>query len=243
VPKVSRWLAALLVTPALWAQSTETAPRTWEIPALAYGPNFWSTVAITNHSAGKANLRMDVYRETGELLKSEPSLELNPGEMRNIRIEGPSGVEESCWAHLTGPPEVDLDVSGAVEFLRGNAIESYERPPKIPSARDAWVSRASDISNKQVYFLNLAPNATTLTFCSTNRREQRTCARETVHTARFLVKPNQAVAVQVHKLREKFFILEPSSRARAIVLLFSNAPGNRKVFSSKSSVDFGDEIH
>ena len=237
---LSRLLAVAVLAPALWAQLPANASRTWEIPALAYGPSMWSIVRLTNRAAIPRSLRLEVYRENGDRLPIGGALDLAAGEMRDIRIDSPNGDEESCWAkvsELSEDPAVEVDAS--VEILKGNAIESYPRKAKDPSANDVWVSRAAEVEGKQVYFLNVFNRPTTLEFCTTNRREQRSCqAPGRNAAARFRVNPNQAIAVQVKKLRQRYFIAESTVPGRAILLLFTDGPGSKRVFSSESSIEF-----
>jgi hypothetical protein len=102
-----------------------------------------------------------------------------------------------------------------------------------------WVSRAAAVEGKQLYFLNVFDRPTTLEFCATNQREQRTCqAQGRSAAARFRVNPNQAIAVQVKKLRQRYFIAESTVPGKAILLLFTDGPGSKRVFSSESSIEF-----
>jgi hypothetical protein len=240
VVMLSRLLAVAVLAPALLAQSSVSASRTWEIPALAYGPSMWSIVRVTNRAATPRSLRLEVYRENGDLLPIAGALDLAPREMREIRIDSPAGEEESCWAKVMElSDDAAVEVEASVEILKGNAIESFPRRAKDPSANDVWVTRATDVEGKQVYFLNVFDRPTTLEFCATNRKEQRTCqAQGRIAAARFRVKPNQAIAVQVKKLRQRYFIAESTVPGRAILLLFTDGPGSKRVFSSESSVEF-----
>ena len=237
---LSRLLAVAVLAPALWAQSPVNASRTWDIPALAYGPNMWSILRLTNRAATPRTLRLEVYRENGDRLPIAGRLDLVAGEMRDIRIDSPTGDEESCWAKVTELSEdAAVEVEASVEMLKGNAIESYPRKAKNPSANDVWVTRAAEVEGKQVYFLNVFNWPTTLEFCATNQREQRTCqAPGRTAAARFRVNPNQAVAVQVKKLRQRYFIAQYTVPGRAILLLFTDGPGSKRVFSSESFIEF-----
>ena len=237
---LSRLLTVAVLTPALWAQSPASESRIWEIPALAYGPNIWSVLRLANRSDTPRSVRLEVYREDGNRVPIAAGVDLAPREMREIRIDSPNGVEESCWAKVTElSEEAAVDVDASVEMLKGNAIESYPRKAKSPSANDVWVSRAADVEGKQLYFLNVFDRPTTLEFCATNRREQRTCeAQGRGAAARYRVNPNQAIAVQVKKLRQRYFIAQSTVPGKAIVLLFTDGPGSKRVFSSDSSVEF-----
>ena len=236
---LARLLAAAALAPILWAQLPAGGEHVWQIPALAYGTNMWSILRLTNRSAAEVSLRLEVYRENGEPLPIAGAWNLGPREMREIRIDSPGGAEESCWARLTELSDATVDVEASVEFLKGNALESFPRQAKEPSANDVWVSLASAVEGRQVYFLNVFDRATTLAFCATNNREQRSCeAQSRSAAARFQVKPNQAVAVQVKKLRQRYFIAQSTVPGRAILLLFTDGPGSKRVFSSDSSVEF-----
>jgi hypothetical protein len=240
VVTLSRLLAVAVLAQALWGQAPAGVSRTWDIPALAYGPSMWSILRVTNRAATPRSLSLEVYRENGERLAIAAALDLAPREMREIRINSPTGEEESCWAKVTELSEdTALEVDASVEILNGNAVESFSRKARDPSANDVWVTRAADVEGKQVYFLNVFDRPTTLEFCATNRREQRSCqAQGRTSAARFRVQPNQAVAVQVKKLRQRYFIAESTVPGRAILLLFTDGPGSKRVFSSESSVEF-----
>jgi hypothetical protein len=235
-----QWFAVAALAPALWAQSQTAPGRTWQIPALAYGPNMWSILHLANRAPAPGKVLLEVYRENGERLPMADAWEIPAGGTREIRIDSPNGAEESCWAKVTEiSQDSALEVDGSVEMLHGNAIESFSRKAKAPSARDVWVSLSAEIAGKQVYFLNIYDQPTTLEFCATNNREQRTCLLPSrTATARFRVNPNQAIAVQVKKLRQKYFIAQSTVPGRAILLLFADGPGSRRVFSSDSSVEF-----
>lgn len=237
---LSRLLAVAVLAPALWAQSSAGVSRTWEIPALSYGPNIWSILRLANHAATPRTVRLEVYGENGDRLPVAGALDLAAGEMREIRIDSPTGDGESCWAKVMElSQDAAVDVDASVEMLKGNAIESYSRKAKDPSANDVWVTRAADVEGKQVYFLNVFDRATTLEFCATNNRDQRSCrAQGRTAAARFRVNPNQSVAVQVKKLRQRYFIAESTVPGKAILLLFTDGPGSKRVFSSESSIEF-----
>lgn len=238
--KLSRLLVVAVLTPCLWAQSPVGVSRTWEIPALGFGPNVWSTVRLVNRAATPRSVRLEVYGEDGDQLPISGALDLAPQQIREIRIDGPTGNEESCWAKVTelsDDPAVEVDAS--IEMLKGNAIETFSRKAKSPSANDVWVTRAAEVEGKEVYFLNVFDRPTTLEFCATNNREQRTCqAQRRTAAARFRVNPNQSVAVQVKKLRQRYFIAESTDPGKAILLLFTDGPGSKRVFSSDSSVEY-----
>ncbi|HUI79947.1 MAG TPA: hypothetical protein VLY24_18600 [Bryobacteraceae bacterium] len=235
-----RPLLLMLLAPAFWAQSQDVSGRAWQIPALAYGPNIWSTLHLVNRAATPRSVRLEVYRENGERLSIAERWDVPAHEMREIRIDSPNGDQESCWAKVTELSEAPaLQVDGSVEMLNGNAIVSFARKAKDPTANDVWVSLAAEIEGKQLYFLNVFDRPTTLEFCATNNREQRSCqVGSQKAAARFEVNPNQAVAVQVKKLRQRYFIAQSTAPGRAILLLFTDGPGTKRVFSSDSSVEF-----
>jgi hypothetical protein len=240
VVTLSRLLAVAVLAPSLWAQLPARAGRISEIPALAYGPNMWSILRLTNRADAPRSVQLEVYRENGDRLPLAGAWDLAAREMREIRIDSPNGDEESCWAKVTElSDDAAVEVEASIEILKGNAIESYPRKAKDPSANDVWVSRALDVEGKQVYFLNVFDRPTTLEFCATNHREQRSCQTQgRTAAARFRVNPNQAIAVQVKKLRQRYFITQSTVPGKAILLLFTDGPGSKRVFSSESSVEF-----
>ncbi|HEV3331754.1 MAG TPA: hypothetical protein VG096_12270 [Bryobacteraceae bacterium] len=238
--KLSRLLEVAVVASALWAQPPVGAGHTWAVPALGFGPNAWSILRLTNRAPTPRSLRLEVYGENGDRLPVTGELNLSAGETREIRIDGQTGDEQSCWAKVTelsDEPAVDVDAS--IELLKGNAIVSYRRKAESPSVNDVWVTLATQVEGKQVYFLNVFDQPTTLEFCATNKREQRTCRTQgRTAAARFRVNPNQSIGVQVQKLRQRYFIAESTVPGKAILLLFTEGQGSKRVFSSESNIEF-----
>lgn len=241
----SSWLliAALLAPPG-WGQTPGDGPasRTWYIPALAYGPDIWSIVRLTNPSSAVRPVKVNVYREDGTSLPIAPTFEVQAGAALDIRIDTPSATDEMCWAKvavLENGPGPAVEVEGFIEILEGKAVEEFPRQALSPLPNRVWVGPASGVEGKQLYFLNVADQPTEVAFCAVDQAPSGAC-RKKGPSARFLVRPNQSVSLQVRKLRRRYFVTESSSPGAAILVLFADAPGTKRVFASKSSIQFGD---
>ncbi|MBZ5575644.1 MAG: hypothetical protein LAP40_03675 [Acidobacteriia bacterium] len=237
-----RLLTALLLIPALWGQPSEPAPslQVHYIPALAYGPSEWSILKLTNASASVQSVTVDVYGESGDRLPIGPAFTAEPGATLDVRVED-SGAATSAmaWARVTA--FAGLDVQAFVEILQGNAIEDFARRAHSPSADSHWVSRASVVQGKQLYFLNVAEHPTFVTFCAVNNARQASCPKGPP-AARYPVNPGQAVSVEVGRLGRRYFLTESSAPGAAILALFDEGQGIRKLFSSKSDIRFGEAL-
>jgi len=220
-------------TPLLWGQPGLTR----YIPALAYGPNMWSIVRLTNSGTMARTVGVDVYREDGTHLPIGPTIEVAPGATADVRIEAPAKSFEACWARVTLPN--DVAARGIVEVLEGNALEDFSREMHELSYRTEWATLTSAVQEKYLYFLNAGSEPTVLTFCATNQREPEACRKKGSAAARFRIGPNQALGVEVHKPRQKFFITESSMPEGALLVLFDGSAGNKRVFGSKSTIEFG----
>ena len=226
------WMAPLL--------SGQNPVRTLYIPALAYGPNEWSIVRLTNSGATRQSVRIEAYGESGELLPLEPSYDVEPGATRDVRIDGRTTEAEMSWARVALPDGVAA--RGYVEILQGNSLEDFPREPHEPSDSTRWVTLASRVEGNQMYFLNAGDRETVVAFCSVKRTVPNACDKKGTASGRYLVGPNQSISVQVKKLRAMYFITESSVPGAAVLALFDSGPGIKKVFASKSSIEFGDSV-
>ena len=245
----TRWLLALaLLAPVLCGQTPAGAVpgRTWYIPALGYGPDAWSIVRIANPAATRRTAQVDVYRQSGERMPLPSTVEVEPGASVDVRIEGKSATGEVCWARVAemhdDPATPDLEVHGFVEILAGNAIADFAREPHRLMPEGHWASPASRVDGKLLYFLNVAGTPTIVSFCAANQAPPAVCQKPGNHTSRYLLKSNQSISVQVRKLRRKYFVVESASPSEAILVMFEDAPGTRRVFSSKSSIEYGGAV-
>jgi hypothetical protein len=243
--RVLAWILVGLacLTPAGGQTAADSAVRTWYVPALGYGPNAWSIVRLTNSSDAARPVRIEVFRENGEPLPFDPEITVAPGSSRDLRIEMPSSKEEWCWVRISAPGQDSpaLEVRAFLEILRGNAIEDFPREAHAASDRARWVSKASNVEGKELYFLNVAARPTTVAFCGVKQPGDE-CRKRGGAAAHYLVESNRSLSVQVRKLRQRYFAIESSAPEAAIVVLFTDGPGTTKVFGSDSSIRFGDTL-
>lgn len=225
------WLLAALA-PAVSAQ----ASRTRYIPALAYGPNVWSVVQLTNSGNTPETAELDIYREDGTRLPIGPMFEVPPGAKREIRIDG--ATDEICWARVRLPDE--LEARGVVEVLKGDTLEDFPREAHELSERARWVTLTSEVEGKYFYFLNASEQATVVTFCATDQPRPDACGKKGVRAIRVPAGPKQLIGVQVRRPRRRFFITESSAPGAAVLTLFDSGPGDKRIFGSKSTVEFGE---
>lgn len=226
-----------LLTPVLLGQSPV---RTRYIPALAYGPNLWSIIRLTNSSATPQTARVDVYRENGTVLPMEPMYDIQPGATLDVRIDGKTAEPEMAWARVALPDGVQA--RGFLEVLEGNALEDFPREPHQVSDLARWVTLADKVQGKQMYFLNAAGRPTMVAFCASKQAAPDACEKKGSRSARFRVGPNQSISVQVRNVHGKFFVAESSAPGAAVLALFDDGPGIKKTFASKSSIEFGDTL-
>jgi hypothetical protein len=237
-------LAGLVcLAPAGGQTAPDAAVQTWYVPALGYGPNAWSIVKFTNSSDAPRSVRIEVFRENGEPLPVDPEITVAPGSSRDLRIERPGSQDELCWVRITEPAgdRPALEIRGLLEILKENAIEDFPREKHAASSREQWVSMAVNVQGKELYFLNAADKPTTVSFCAVNQPRDG-CRKRGTAAAHYMVAANQSISLQVRKLRQRFFMIESSDPGAAILVLFTDGPGTKKVFGSDSSIHFGDTL-
>lgn len=233
----------LCIPPAIGQAGTEPQMRTWYLPALGYGPTAWSIVRITNSSAFARSAHIEVFREQGEPLPFEPEITVPGRSSRDIRIEKPGSSDELCWVRISEPDEYlpPLEVKGFLEILRGNTIEDFNRGPHAASSRDRWVSRSANVQGRELYFLNVASKPTTVSVCAVNQPNEE-CRKRGSAATHYMVAANQSISLQIRKLRQRFLAIESAAPGAAILVLFTDGPGTKKVFGSDSSIHFGDAL-
>lgn len=238
-------IAAGLLPPSLPGQPGGAPGRTWYIPALGYGPKAWSILRFKNAAASSRLVEVEVYGEDGKRMPIASPVEIRPGS-QDVRIDGKTETDQTCWVKVSEVPEdsgmPDLRVEGFVEILNGNIIEDFPRAAHEPRKEGHWVSRASSVESRSLYFLNVAEETTVVTFCAADRGPRAVCQKSGSRAARYVVKPNQSISVQVRKLRRKYFVIETSAPGEVILVMFDDGPGIKRVFSSKSSIDFGEPV-
>jgi hypothetical protein len=220
--------------------SLEPAP-VWEIPALGYGPNAWSILRLTNNSDSLASIHTDVYCGTGTRLPLGPAFAVEPHKTLDIRIEGPSTISVLCWARvsldagLRGP---GVQLRAFLETLNGNQLEDFDRKPAQAMGNAAWAIPEAQVAGQQLYVLNASEKPTILTFCIADKVDPKECRRKGANAVHRSANPGQAVLVEVKKFRKKYFLTQSSQPGRAIVQVFNDEPGHRRVYSSESSISF-----
>jgi len=221
------------------ALSASAAPRVIEIPALSFGKNRWSVVKMTNSSELARTVTIEVYRQNGDKLPLAGEVNLKPRETKELRVEAETErPREMCWARITDPSgESGLEATGVLEILRGDTIESFERPPHQPSRNTRWMTPSWSVQNKDLYFLNASDRLVEVSFCMSDRRTTTACPKRATH---YPVPPKQSIMLAVGKLRQQYFLTESSAPGQAVLVLMIPAAGDRKVFSSDSSIQFGE---
>ena len=244
-------LAAALATalraqtpPDLATSALSLAPaRVWEIPALGYGLNLWSILRFNNNSDVAASVQVDVYCQAGARMPLAPVFAVPPHDSLDVRIEAPSKVVVGCWARVeqvSGARGPEFELRAFVESLKGNQLEDFDRPPGLATANSAWAFSAAQIAGDQLYILNASDTPTTLTFCSANKPDPKACNKKGAKAVRRLANAKQAVQLDVLNFPRKYLIAESSRPGRAIIEVFNDKPGHRRVFTSESSISFDD---
>jgi hypothetical protein len=248
VRKISAWFLYPALAHALAAQPIADKPpapdifgRVWNIPALSYGPNEWSVLRLTNQAEIPRLVQVDVYSEKGDRLPIGPEFMLDPHQALDIRIDRNSRREEMCWARVISDGLGGLTVTPIVEILSGNDLFEYPRDAREFSTRGEWGFRAGDIQFKTVYFVNGFDEPTVVTFCETNRRERDQCGGKSGSPARFTVGPHQSVAVDVRRLRRRYFFVVSSVPRAGLLVVLKDGSGRRKQFTSESNIQFGEQ--
>ena len=235
-------LIPAFLIPVLSAQVSAPEAQVRYIPALAYGPQVWSILRLSNSSDSARTIHIEVFRENGERLPIGPEFEVGPHATRDVRVDGGTSTPEMGWARVLEASGSTVKVQALVEILEGNAIEDFPREMHDASDRKRWVALASNMERKQLYFLNVADQATVVSFCAGDKAAADACLKKGTPTARYIVKPNQCISVQIHKVRRKFFITESSAPGAAVLVLFGDGGGTKQVFGSSSSVQFGEAL-
>jgi hypothetical protein len=244
--RISFFVAAIVLATGARAQSppktsAQEPSRFWEIPALGYSPRDWSSLRLTNNSDSTASFQVDVYCGRGNRLPLDPTYTVEPHEAREIRISAETIVAVLCWARvgqLSGVQGPTIQIRGSLETLNGNRLEEFDRHPSQASADSYWAFLGPEVSGQQLYILNVADSPTILTFCIANKPEPKECSRKGVIPIRRVAKPKQAVIVDVQKFTKKYLIAESSEPGRAIIQVFNDDPGHRKVYRAESTISF-----
>ena len=213
----------------------------WEIPALGYAPRDWSSLRLTNNTDSPAKFQVDVYCGRGNRLPLDPTYAVEPHQTREIRISAETIVPVLCWARvgqLSGVLDPGIQIRASLETLKGNQLEEFDRRPSQASADSFWAIPAPEISGQQIYILNVAENPTILTFCVADKPEPKECRRKGANPIRRLAKPKQAVILDVKEFTKKYLIAESSEPGGAIIQLFNDDAGHRKVYAADSTITF-----
>lgn len=228
--------------PDLATSSLSLEPaQAWEIPALGYGPNEWSILRITNNSDSPASLQLDVYCGAGNRLPLDSTVAVPARNSRDVRIEAQTTTPVMCWARvneISGVRGRAVQLRAFLETLKGNQLEDFDREPALASANASWAFLASEVAGEQLYILNASDKATVLTFCAANKPYAKECNRKGSNPVTRLAKPRQAVLLGVKTFHKKYLITQSSEPGRAILEVFNDKPGHRRVYTSESSISF-----
>jgi hypothetical protein len=248
LPRISLFVATALLsviraqTP-LASSSLSIAPRqSWEIPALGYSPDAWSILRFTNNTDSAALLRADVYCGPGDRFPSNSPVSVEPGKTLDFRIEAPTTVPVLCWARVA---ELSGDRHGVqlqafLERLQGNKLEDFERKPGFETSNPAWAIAEPQIADRQLYLLNASETTTQFSFCASDSPDPKTCHQKGVNLVQRVARPREAVVINVNKFPKKYLITQSSHPGGVIVQVFDDQPGHRRVYTSESTISFGD---
>ena len=246
--RVSLFLALTLANFAraqtpLASSSLSIAPRqTWEIPALGYSPDAWSILRFTNNTDSAALFRADVYCGGGDRLPLNSPVSVEPGKTLDIRIEAPTSVPVLCWARVTeisGERE-GVQLQAFLERLKGNQLEEFERRPAFQTSNPAWAIPERQVANGQLYILNASETPTQFIFCAADTPDPKACHRKGVSLVQRVAHPREAVVINVNKFPKKYLITQSSHPGGVIIQVFDDTPGHRRVYTSESTISFGD---
>ncbi len=245
--RISLFVVAIVWAAAARAQSppntsSDREPsQIWEIPALGYTLQDWSSLRLTNNSDSPASFHVDVYCGRGNRLPLDPTYMVDPHQMREIRISAETIVPVPCWARvgqMSGVAGPAIQIRASLETLLGDKLEEFDRHPSQASADSFWAIPQPEVSGRQLYILNVADHPTILTFCIANKPEPKECRHKGVNPIRRLAKPKQAVVVNIDKFTKKYLIAESSEPGRAIIQIFNDEPGRRKFYGAESTISF-----
>jgi len=142
-------------------------------------------------------------------------------------------------AREAGKP--DLEVRAVEEYLDGDKLFDLAREASEPVDLSLPVSmRASDVRGRQFYFLNTSDRQTLVALCAENRIVRAPCQSRNRPVSHFVVKPNQMFVVNVKRLTQKYFFVESSAGGKAILAKLARGNGTTRVFSTESSISFGE---
>jgi hypothetical protein len=249
LPRISLFVATALLsviraqTP-LASSSLSIAPRqTWEIPALGYSPDAWSILRFTNNTDSAALLRADVYCGPGDRFPLNSPVSVEPGKTLDFRIEAPTTVPVLCWARVTeiaGERSTGVQFRAFVERLKGNQLEDFERNVGFETSNPAWAIPERQVADRQLYLLNASQTSTQFTFCAADSPDPTACHRKGVNLVQRVARPREAVVINVNKFPKKYLITQSSHPGGVIVQVFDDQPGHRRVYTSESTISFGD---
>ena len=228
--------------PTLASSPLSLAPaQSWEIPALGYGPNAWSILRFTDNSDFPASFQVDVYCGDGSRFPLGPTFTVAPRKDLDVRIEAATNAPVLCWARVnqkSGIQGPEIQLQAFIETLKGNQLEDFDRKPAPATANAAWAMLGANVAGQQLYVLNASEKQTVLTFCAANRPDPKACEHKGANPVRRVANPRQAVLIDIRKFTKKYLITLSSQPGRAIIEVFNDQPGHRRVYTSESSISF-----
>lgn len=235
-------LLAILLSGQLPAQQLPVfrLKPTQIFPTLGYGPHEWSLLRLTNPARFVKTARIDVYRGNGEIMQADHVVSVAPGQSADIRIEKSTTEEDWCWARLedvsTNKAGQPLEVSARVERVTGNVLEDFPQNAVSPERRSQWLSPASAVSNRQLFFLNMSEAAAVLEICSANAYPK--CSAESAASLRTVVKPRGAVVIRVGNVLRPALLIQSTRVVLSVVGLLRPETPSAREYSAESSITF-----
>ena len=107
----------------------------------------------------------------------------------------------------------------------------------------AWAIAKSQIADRQLYLLNASETPTEFTLCASNSPDPKTCHRKGAKLVQRAAHPREAVVLNVNKFAKKYLITLICHPGGTIVQVFDDQPGHRRVYTSESTISFGDPDH
>jgi len=237
-------LANVAAQTPLASSSLSLQPRqVWEIPALGYSPDAWSILRITNNTDSAASFRVDVFCAAGDRFPLNSPVSIEPGKTLDIRIEAPTSVPVLCWARVTemsGERSQGVQLRAFLERLKGNQLEDFERKPGFETSNPAWAIPKPQIADRQLYLLNASETPTQFTFCASDTPDPKACHRKGANLLQRVAHPREAVVMNVKKFPKKYLITQSSHPGGVIIQVFDDTPGHRRVYTTESTISFGD---
>lgn len=201
-------------------------------PALNFGRDQWTSFRLQNRSSTESTVRIEGFFANGAPMVPIEA-RLGPREERELRLQPLHNGAETCWAVVDHVSDVGIAV--AVESLRGNRIEYFNREPVQPQLEHRWANPSSFAQEKMLYYVNTDTVSTVVGFCQ-GPSPAVSCANV---KPRFAVNPRGSLLVPVKRLGKQFAIVESYGARQGIVLYLHPGQVSAREFGAESTVTFG----